>query len=278
MKRLCLFLMLWAIPLCAGDTPPVVAPGIRLPALPAAAVATPPAVEPEPVSPSAPTIHKLTNDNLYVFDSDVDVIVTSSPLGLVDVKSEDGPLRIRGRFVDNANISTRTFKGKRVFIVEPVKSGRVELIVIPNTAKVESDLIRRTIDVDTGVAPEPKPPGPKPPDPIPVPTKELRVLFVYESGANLSRNELNVLNSLEVKKYLETHCVKDGPTYGYRFWDKDIDATKDLPVWRDIWTATKPSITKLPVVVIFSGAEGKHYPLPATEKELLDLLTKYGGK
>lgn len=141
-----LLVLILAVPALAED------PAIRLPDLPR---------PPSPPQPSPSTIQRITPDVLYVFDSDVDCLVTTSALGHLSVTSEAGPLRIRGRFVDNPTVvTTKTFAGKRVFTVEPVKTGRVELIIVPPGAKAEADIIRRTLDAVV---------GPVPPEPTPVP-------------------------------------------------------------------------------------------------------------
>lgn len=141
-----LLVLILAVPAFAED------PAIRLPDLPR---------PPSPPQPSPSTIQRITPDVLYVFDSDVECLVTTSALGHLSVTSEAGPLRIRGRFVDNPTVvTTKTFAGKRVFTVEPVKTGRVELIIVPPGAKAEADIIRRTLDAVV---------GPVPPEPTPVP-------------------------------------------------------------------------------------------------------------
>lgn len=120
---------------------------------------------------------------------------------------------------------------------------------------------------------DPTPVDPVDPDVIPAPAKGLRVLIVYESGAKLSREQLNVINSTAVRGWLNANCVKDQDGRpGWRSWDKDIDTTHEAAVWRDIWSAAKPELGDLPQVVIFRDQGGKAYPLPATEAALLDLL------
>lgn len=130
--------------------------------------------------------------------------------------------------------------------------------------------------------PTPTPPGPNPP-PTPTPTPPapvmgFRVLLVAEPTAKMSRGQLVVLNSTKVVDYLNRKTVKgaDGRA-SWRKFDPDVDVTNELPEWKEIWTATKPTLGQLPVVVLFSGQAGKAYPLPETEAAMLDLLRSYGG-
>lgn len=128
--------------------------GIRLPVLP---------VPPTPV-PAAVT--KLGQDQLFIVDADVVVTVLASPSGLVNISTDAGPLRIKGKFVDGTGkTETRTYKGKQVVTVEASGTGKVELLIIPTGATGEAVIIRRTLDV-SGAGPTP--PDPIPPDPIPV--------------------------------------------------------------------------------------------------------------
>ncbi len=83
-------------------TPPVLPlNGIRMPAASAA-----PAVVPA-------TPQRLTSDLLFFVDSDVPVLVLSSPAGMVNIVKETGPLKARGKFIDNPTKTvTKTFNGK----------------------------------------------------------------------------------------------------------------------------------------------------------------------
>ena len=162
---------------------------IRLPSGPA---------KPVPPAPSPDAVQKLTADLLYVVEADVPVLVLTSPNGLVSVTEDAGPVRIRGRFVDDpTKTHTRTYKGKQVFVVEAAATGRVELLVVPAGAKSAADVVRRTIDVDAGQAPQPPPVPPDPkPDPKPDPAKvdKVWVIVVEEAGAARTMEVAKALN------------------------------------------------------------------------------------
>src|SRR5579872_3973338 len=154
------------------DTVPAKAEPIRLPVTPA----------PSPPVPSA--ITSLAGDQLYVIDSDVPCIVLASPSGIVSVAEDSGPVKIRGKFVDGpGKAESRNFKGKTIYTIEAVASGRVELLIVP-TGGVATDVIRRTLDVSTGQGPIP-PPNPAPdPSPTPITPANLWGFVVIEETAD----------------------------------------------------------------------------------------------
>jgi hypothetical protein len=136
-------------------------PSVRLPGVPPVPTPTP--------TPAPDAVTRLAADQWYVIDSDVSVIVLTSPPGLVAVTEDAGPIKLKGKFVDGGGrVESRTFKGKSVFTVEAVSTGRVEIIIVPVGAKSATEVIRRVLDVDgnTGPIPPPKPPDPKPVDPL----------------------------------------------------------------------------------------------------------------
>jgi hypothetical protein len=124
-------------------------------------------------------------------------------------------------------------------------------------------------------------PGPGPgPGPIPGPVipEPLRVIFIYESSDPLSREQNNILNSPAIRSYLTSHCLKDGDLPAWRYWDKDINVSKESAAWQAAWNSAKVDPTPLPKIVIFTKTAMVAYPLPADEQATLDLLKKYGGQ
>lgn len=131
---------------------------------------------------------------------------------------------------------------------------------------------------DAPVPPGPTPPGPNPPGPTPTPTNALRVLLVYESLDNMTPKQLSVLGSTAVTEYMNRKCIKDDNRPGWRRWDKDVNTDKESETWKALWNATKPSLGKLPQVIIFQDKKGTAYPLPDSEADMLKLLKQYGGE
>lgn len=154
--------------------------------------------------------------------------------------------------------------------------------------KVRIEVMRKLFE-ELGLLPkvDPIPPGPKPkPDdpPGPAPPGEFRVLFLFESS-NISPAHANIVNDPKIRAYLNRKTPTggtDGKTKDYRFWDKDvvlnIDQQKDTPVWKGIGKAAQKWTSEAPGVVVFSGANGKFYPMPANSAELLALLKQHAGE
>lgn len=119
----------------------------------------PPPVVVDPVA-------KINGDEIYVVDSDTPCVVLASPVGVVSVTEESGPVRVRGRFVGGTGqVETKTFRGKQVFLVEGgILPGKVELLIVPQGATKAADILRRTIIVSEGKGPRPPPV----PDVVPV--------------------------------------------------------------------------------------------------------------
>ena len=244
---------------------------IRLPSGPA---------KPVPPAPAPDAVQKLAGDQLYVIDSDLPAIVLASPAGLVSVTEDAGPVKIRGRFVDGSGKpETRTYKGKAVFVVEATASGRVELLVVPAGAKSATDVVRRTLDVDAGHAPQPPPPDPKPDDKgdAPIPAAGLRVLVVFESAdaAALTAKQQAAIYGKATRDILNSKCVvgPDGKTREWRIFDKDVDAAADSKLWGD---AMKRPRRSLPWLVVSNGAAGFEGPLESAE-QVAELVKKFGG-
>jgi hypothetical protein len=268
----------------AADPIPVKAPPrgeIRLPE-----IAVPATM---PTSPVAVT--KLSANQLYVIDSDVELSVVASRDGFVSIMPEVGPLKIRGVFVDSpgGKPTTRTFKGPFLYSIEVVASGTVELILFRD---IKTPPLRRTLDVDAGIGPQPPPPGPTPPpnpvdppkpvppvDPAPIPAAGLHVLVVYDALklTTLTTEQQGAIYGKDVRDYLRAVCPKgeDGVTAEWRMWPVDVDASGESKLWRDALARPRKS---LPWIVVSNGKTGFEGPLPGNAAEMLALLKKYGDK
>lgn len=234
-------------------------------------------VVPQPMptpTPRPDAAVRLAGDALYVIDSDTPVIVLASPAGLVSITEEAGPIKVRGRFVDGlGKVETRTFKGKQVVTVEGLVSGRVELLIVPVGATKASDVIRRTIDVDTGTAPIP-PPTPKvdpkvDPKPAPIAADGLRVLVVYKANDNtMPEAQKAIILGAKVRTFLnDTAGVGN-----YRIWPDGSDASAADKVWRDAFARPRAAANW---VIVSNGTKGTEEPLPATDDEFIALVKKY---
>ena len=124
---------------------------------------------------------------------------------------------------------------------------------------------------------------PVPPEPVPPPTPPIpqgfRAVLVYESGANMTKEQLAVLYSPVIEKYLTEKCA-DGKG-GWRRLDKDAP-TKHMPqLWQNLVRDAVPVAVKsgLPAIVLVSGDKGTTHTIEpkATEAEAMAVLRKWGG-
>jgi len=121
------------------------------------------------VTPPAPKVSEaVAGDQLWVVNGKTDAVVRDHPKGLVKITKENGPLRIRGKFAGGTQVETKTFPGPFVFIVEAVPgvSGKVDIDIIPLGFKAETEIISRTLSVNSGTDPPPIIPPVTPTDPL----------------------------------------------------------------------------------------------------------------
>ena len=261
--------------------------GIRLPTFiePTDPPLTPPTSAPK-VLPKV--VQDLGPDQWYVVDSDDEVLVLTSPSGLVRTTLDTGPMTLKGKFVDgNGKTEVRKFEGKFIYTLEAIGTGKVEIMVVPKGWTKETDVIRRVLNVTDGTAPIP-PPKPKPddtkpdvkPDPtVPIPgVTGLHVLVVYETGdlSKMPAGQQSILYAKVVRDYLNATCPAgpDGKTKQWRMWDQNVDLTGEQKLWQD--TLARPR-TSVPWVIISNGKTGFEGPLPKTVDETMALLKKYGS-
>lgn len=247
-------------------------PGIRLPEL---AVPTP---MPRPAS----AVSKLAADEWYIVDSDVPVLVLASPEGVVSVTEDSGPVKIRGKFADGAGkVESRTYKGKSVFTVEAIQTGRVEILIVPvgGTAK---DVIRRPLDVSSNVGPRPPPDDgkkkdeeeKKKDDTKPIPFSGKFSMVVIEETEMAANNRGAFFADKELQAYLATKL--NGKA---RIADKDVvDATGQPP--KDLAPYLNHAKGKgLPQLYLIAPDGTVLYEgnLPKTPAELIATVKKVGG-
>lgn len=261
------------VPSYADDKPTKDVPSVRFPEQ----VTPSPAPAPQPAG-------SLTADRLYIIDSDVDGFLLTQPSGLVSVTQDEGPLKIRGKFIDGSGATeTRTYKGKKVFTIEASGVGTLYLNFVPKGVTLQVDIVSRTIQVDNGQGPRPPPDPPTPPlppqppvPPAPIPGDGLRVLIVYDGNALLSMppEQALILTSKKVADVLNSKCAigPDGKTKEWRNYSADAPLDKDFKVWQD---AMKRPRTSLPWTIISNGKTGYEGPLSKNQDEFIALVNKY---
>jgi hypothetical protein len=102
----------------------------------------------------------------------------------------------------------------------------------------------------------------------------LHMLVVYESGdvSGYPSSQVQSWQSKAVFDYLRSK----GPDRNYRIWDKDVNAAEDDPKWQAALVRAKGKA--LPWIIVSNGKTGFEGPAPATAKQLLELLHKYGDQ
>lgn len=224
---------------------------------------------PAPLPTAVPT---LTNEMFYVVDSDVPLIVIASPAGLVKVTQEAGPMVVKAKFIDGGDkIVTRVFKGKSLWFVEAVGVGDVELIVIPLGLTKEGDVIRKTINVNGGQAPQP-PPGPTPPGPVPTASKLQIVTFDDYKSRAADQPTAALLGDVGYWNTVRTA--------GHKFRSYDL-ANPGASAWQKWWKDSGGAGIPPPLVV-FTGAAAPYQFLgaermPASKDAMDALIKKYSG-
>lgn len=244
---------------------------IRFPKVPEPALPLP-----APVPPDARTV--LKKGQRYVIDADVELFIRASVPGRVIVTSTTGPVKIIGEFVDKPGVEDdeRTFSGKFVYLVKAAHAGPVDLIVIPKGLQSENEIRVKLLDVQDGTKPQPPPdPEPKPDEKSPIPHAGFRVLIVHDVSTALTLEHSAIMYGKASRTYLDSVCVKVGGVPDYRVFDKNAVLAGESELWKAAMTRPR---TKLPWLIISNGKTGFEGPLPATEKEFMELCKKYEVK
>lgn len=221
------------------------------------------------VGPAPTTGAVLTPDINYIVESEVDGIILARPIGLVKITKEQGPLRIRGKFIDGGNqVETRTYKGPNIFIVDVITSGVVDLSFIPFGFKTESDIISRTVVVDNGLSPRPPPdndPTPKPNPPTPIAKVDKLWVIIVEETSLRTPDIARVLNDFVYWTDLRAKGHK------VMIYDKDQEEAKANGYVR------RSESVGLPCVILYdqkTHAYLKTFKLPKTTTEVTKELSE----
>ncbi len=261
-------LLLLAVYLSIGvDDPETVFPVNPRPIPKPVPVPVPRDVEPDPVG-------VVRSEEFYVLQSAAELVIVTSPPGLVEVTHELGPLIARGRWAGNGGkIETRLLEAKNLYFVDPKKAGQAELIAIPVGMTEASQIQRQMVQVQLG----PRPPPPddeddeddKDDEQIPVDdTKGFRVLLLLDETADPAT--LAAVNSLQTRRWL------DDRTDDWRRWDRSTveqdDMNDEEPVWRNIWRAAEPMIPDGPQLLVIRGKTITVRPLTSQVVQELEAM------
>lgn len=228
-------------------------------------------------------VSRLAKEEIFVIDSDVEVAVVVSPEKPVKVVSEEGPIRIRGKFAGGeGKLETRVFPGKFITIIEPKEIGTTEIFVIPLGLKSKDDIVRRVIDVDAGKGPIPPPnPDPKPnpePQPQPEPAKGPFYIAVIRDVGKIDFDTGNLLADVKFWDGLKT----DKSDWGFFSHVSEL-ANKNgyLKLVEDVQKANGGSANNfVPSLLILDKATGKRLSamkLPVNKEEITKEINKLKG-
>lgn len=266
-----------------------------------------PSAKPDTPPPIAVDIPLLPPRIVYVVQSPVPFVLKAVPRTAVNVAYDSGPIKVKGIFIDGKNFETRTYADGYIATVDAMEGPltRVTLSYIPLGAAFtsESDIVDQLIDAGNGAQPPPVvvppvvvPPVVVPPVVVPVPDPTPadptaislpdgnRVVFITETSANQTKDQLNVLNDPDILAYLQAKCVKGGPkqTPEWRQFDPDVDISKiESPTIAALWQAVladlKQNPRPLPLILVTAGGKGHMTPLPNNKADALAYLKKYLG-
>lgn len=252
---------------------------------------TPEPPKPKPDRGPVP-VTSLSEDTWYVVESNIPLIVLHSPSGHVSVQPDQGPIKVRGKFVDGTGkTETRTFNSKHLYFINAIKAGKIELLIVPQGVQEEKDVIRQPLTV-MGVAPipppepppgpGPTPPGPMPPEPDPGPTPgpvtSFHVIFVKESATTLNAEQSSIPAAKVLRDYLNLKTTPEGGLTGWREYDPHQNTANEQPTMKALWTKVKPSLQRFPCMVVEVNGDAKVMPFPANVTEALSVLKKAAGE
>lgn len=235
---------------------------------------------PEPIAPkSKVSDHRvsLPSEAWYVVESDVACLVFTSPGGSLSVQFEPGPIRLRGKFVGGSGVvESKSFRGPFVYLIEAVKPGQEELLVVPVGAKRESEAKRVTLTVHGVPPPKPIDPPAPVPTPAPIPAPGLHVLIVYDPTRPLPSAQAAILTAQATRDLLRKVCTTDARGLSaYRIFPTPIEFGDELPLWK---VASARPRQSTPWVIVSNGQTGFEGPLPASERDFADLIARFGGQ
>jgi hypothetical protein len=233
--------------------------------------------QPTPVADEPHPIGTVRREEFYILQSESPLLVVASPLGLVEITHEQGPMMARGKFAGgDGTTETRMLLGNHLYFVDAIKSGSVELIVIPAGAADADQIQRQLVEVQAGPRPPPDvEPSPDDSAVVPIPSPdELRVVLLIDETAN--EQQLLAVNSLDTRIWLDSNCE------AWQRWDRsavEADGVDGAPpefakLWRDIGDDIPPG----PQVLIAGGTSVQVRPIVDAATLLDDLGRARGQK
>ena len=217
-------------------------------------------------------VSNLSEETWLVVESPGPLMIFDFPEGLVEIDSDDGdrPMKVKGKFADGTGkVETRTFTSKYLYFVNALKSGEMEMLIIPEGAITKEQSQRHKIVV-MGQGPKPPPgPGPNPePEPMPVPTGNV-VIAIVEDAQNRKPDTAILLNAMA-----SWNSLKDAGN-DWRLYDVATSEPKGKQAIEDAKSS------ELPAMIIRDKETDKILrviPLPKDFDSLKRILSELGVK
>ncbi len=119
--------------------------------------------------------------------------------------------------------------------------------------------------------------SPKPPVDPPGPNGSMHVMFLTDHAKPLTQEQTDVMSAADVLDYEQTHCAANG-VRRFDVTEKPEDVAHDTQFWRDAFAKHGEA----PSVTIFTktlrGDKPTVHPFPKDVAEMMEILTKAGGK
>lgn len=141
----------------------------------------------------------------------------------------------------------------------------------PLTAEIRGRYKAALLDVESALGSAPIPPGP-------MPVAGFRVIFVSETIASLTKEQLNILNSTAIRDYLNKKAAKTGTRPDYRYWDKDVNVSGETETFKKLWAIVQTKLGTLPQMAVVGNDGAVQIFALTTEQETLATLRKIGGE
>lgn len=173
-----------------------------------------------------------------------------------------------------------------VLPVAGLKDGRYRFVAVAASKTGEQAEGSFVVVIGSGKADDDKkddpipPPKPKPDPPAPEPVTSFHVVIIYESGKTYDAKTAGVLNSGDIRAYLDSVTTPDEGTKGWRMRDKDISADNDTAFQKDMWADVKAKLRpeNVPCWAVEVNRKIEIIPLPGSVAEGLATLRKYKGE
>lgn len=238
-----------------------------------------PQVVPNVMPPGVVT--RLSKGERYAFQTKVPCDIQFVPEGIVSLGEKAGPKDWTAVFAGGNGVEEdRHFDLPIIYFLKPVKTGKVDVFVLPKDGK--GGWKRFPLDVDDGTAPipPPKPVEPKPDTPpVPPVVSSFHVIFINERSVTLTQPQKNVMFGKEVEDYVTKNTTPENGWVGWRRLDKDVeDVSNENSAIKAMWPAVRAKVTVVPCVAVEVNGKVDIIDPAATPAAMIATFNTYLGR